>query len=96
MHEPDELNGTDRIDHIVIPALRRLIRESEFEQLSTESEGKNLNVLWARIRACGETFEILVSDAETAETKDEAKVRFFQQLQDELAESKFAWGQLRD
>lgn len=86
----------DRIGYIVIPAIKQLLSDNEFEHLSIETDGNNLNLFLAKIRACGETFSVVMDDSESEEDLTEAKERFFDQLQSEIAESRFAWGQLRE
>lgn len=86
----------DRIDYIVVPAIQKLLSDTEFERLSIKTKGNKLGVLQAKIRACGETFSIVMHDSESEENLAEAKERFFDQLQSEIAESSFAWGQLRE
>lgn len=93
--EPNQWN-TDRIDAIVLPALERLLYDGELDSLSIESEQSNLRMLWAKISVRGEQIQILVSDADVAESLDQAKQRFFDELQSEVSESAFAWGQLRE
>lgn len=93
--EPNQWN-TDRIDAIVLPALERLLYDGELDSLSIESEQSNLRMLWAKISVRGEQIQILVSDADVAESLDQAKQRFFNELQSEVSESAFAWGQLRE
>lgn len=92
-HMPETV---DRIDYIVVPAIQKLLSDTEFEHLSIETEGNKLSLLLAKIRAGGETFSIVMHDSETEETMIEAKERFFDQLQSEIAESSFGWGQLRE
>lgn len=92
---PNQWN-TDRIDAIVFPALQSLIYDNELDSLSIESDESNLRMLWATICIQGETIRILVSDSDIVESLDEAKQRFFDQLQDEIAVSSFAWVQLRE
>ncbi|MEY9260312.1 hypothetical protein ABH903_003355 [Brevibacterium epidermidis] len=93
--KPNQWN-TDRIDAIVLPALERLLHDGELDSLSIESEQSNLRMLWARISVRGEQIQILVSDDDVAESLDQAKQRFFDELQSEISESSFAWGQLRE
>lgn len=93
---PQMPETVDRIDYIVVPAIQKLLSDTEFEHLSIETEGNKLAVLLAKIRAGGETFSIVMHDSRAEETMIEAKERFFDQLQSEIAESSFGWGQLRE
>lgn len=85
----------DRIDFVVIPAIQRLLTDTEFESLSIDSEGKRLDRFIAGIRACGETINVIVYDSDLDESMAEARDRFFQDLRYEISETAFAWGQLR-
>lgn len=85
----------DRIDYVVVPAIRRLLTDAEFEHLSIESEGKRLDRFLAKIVACGETIYVIVYDSDMEETMAEARDRFFEDLRDEISETAFGWGQLR-
>ncbi|GAA1510947.1 hypothetical protein [Brevibacterium permense] len=89
-----ELNG--RLEYIVIPAIQKLLTDAEFEQLTIESEGPRLDRFVASIQACGETLSVIVSDCYMHESMDEARDRFFEDLRDEISETEFGWGQLRD
>lgn len=93
---PQMPETVDRIDYIVVPAIQKLLSDTEFEHLSIETEGNKLGLLLANIRACGETFTVVMDDSESEEDLIEAKERFFDQLQSEIAESSFGWGQLRE
>lgn len=93
--EPNQWN-IDRIDEIVFPALHRLLKDGELDRVSVESDGPNLRMLWARLCVRGERIRVLVSDSDVTEPLEEAKQRFFEQLQSEIAETSFAWGELRE
>lgn len=92
---PQENELVDRIDHIVIPAIRRLLSDTEFEQLSIESEGARLDRFVASIQACGETINVIMYDSDLHESRDEARDRFFEDLRYDISETAFGWGQLR-
>ncbi|WP_193073024.1 hypothetical protein [Brevibacterium sp. FME37] len=92
---PNQWN-IDRIDEIVFPALQRLLKEGELDGVSIESDGPNLRMLWGRFCVRGERIRVLVSDSDITESLEEAKQRFYEQLQSEIAETTFAWGELRE
>lgn len=92
---PQPNESPDRIDYIVIPAIKRLLSDAEFEHLSIESEGTRLDRFIAYIRARGETLSVIISDSDMHESMDEARDRFFEDLRDEISETEFGWGQLR-
>lgn len=90
------MDGTvDRIDYVVVPAIERLLSDTEFESVSIESDGKRLDRFVADIRACGETICVIMYDSNMDESITEARDRFFENLRDEISETAFAWGQLR-
>lgn len=97
MTRAPRLRDDQIMERIVRPAIDRILREGELDRLDLVEESRGRNFLLVRVTACGEEFELalhvpLAGDEE--EIADMAE-RFFSELQDFVAESSFAWGELR-
>lgn len=89
-------SNLNHITEIIFPVVRRLLTEDELERVAIVSDDGSLERFTAEIQACGETFLIPLFDSEVSSTVEEAKQRFYDELQDAIAESHFGWGQLRE
>ncbi|GAA3837723.1 hypothetical protein KACC15558_19810 [Brevibacterium ammoniilyticum] len=85
------------MERIVQPAIDRILREGELDRLDLVEEPRGRNFLLVRVTACGEEFELAlhVPLAGAEEEIADMAERFFSDLQDFVAESSFAWGELR-
>lgn len=89
-------SNLNHITEIIFPNVRRLLTEDELERIAIVSDDGSLERFTAEIQACGETFRIPLSNSAVSETVAEARQRFYDELQDAIAESRFGWGQLRE
>ncbi|WP_309132294.1 hypothetical protein [Brevibacterium sp.] len=95
MDIPERANiDYDRIDEIALPALQRLLKPGELQSLSFEYSHKG--ELRAQMKIGEDRLSIRLSDPEVEETREEAAQRFYEDLQDFLATSELAWGELRE
>lgn len=88
------------LDSVVVPVCRQLLRDGELRRLvvSTEGTASTLRIL-VEVNALGETYEGIVWSEEwraaTANPHQYMFERFAGHLQDWIAESSDAWGDLR-
>ncbi len=97
MTRAPRLRDDQIMERIVRPAIDRILREGELDRLDLVEESRGRNFLLARVTACGEQFEIRIHAplADDEEEIADMAERFFSDLQDYVAESSFAWGELR-
>lgn len=81
------------IDEIVSPVTNRLMKKSEIKNVSINRSG-NGDVL-AIIETLAEPLYLLIWYRGNEETVEETLFRVHSDLQDDLAESSFAWGEKR-
>lgn len=82
------------LDEVVNPVLNKLLKEGELQGVHIR-RAKGGDIL-AVVSAGGETFELLLWYAGCEDTVEETRAGFYSELQDALAESSFAWGELRE
>lgn len=84
------------MERIVRPAVDRILRDGELDRLDI-IEGRSRNLIDVRITVGDEVFilPVTVPRADDDEEIAEMAQHFFDMLQDFVAESSFAWGELR-
>lgn len=82
------------LDEIVEPAVKALTHDGEIKNINI-SRPPNGDII-ARLTTVAEPLSLLVWYRGSEETVVETRERVYSDLQDALAESSFAWGQLRE
>ncbi|RAE90624.1 hypothetical protein DN545_40070 [Burkholderia multivorans] len=96
MTRTPRLRDDQVMERIVRPAVDRILRDGALDGLDI-IEGRSRNLIDVRITVGDEVFTLplTVPDADDDEEIAEVAQHFFDMLQDEVAESSFAWGELR-
>ncbi|RAA70255.1 hypothetical protein DN468_31405 [Burkholderia multivorans] len=96
MTRTPRLRDDQVMERIVRPAVDRILRDGELDGLDI-IEGRSRNLIDVRITVGDEVFTLplTVPGADDDEEIAEVAQHFFDMLQDEVAESSFAWGELR-
>ena len=82
----------DLLDDVVSPVLRALLRDGELEALSVEHTGGEVQL---ELTLRGEIFRTTLWSASIDEPPADTRDRLASDLQDFIAESRFAWGDQR-
>ena len=96
MTRTPRLRDDQVMERIVRPAVDRILRDGELDRLDI-IEGRSRNLIDVRITVGDEVFilPVTVPRADDDEEIAEMAQHFFDMLQDFVAESSFAWGELR-
>lgn len=95
LSRPIHLAGV--LEHIVSPVLQSMLRAQELDMIELVSTpSPNGGAIALHLRACDEEFTwFVIVPGQDPETVEDARTRLASELQDFIAESAFAWGQLR-
>jgi hypothetical protein len=95
--DPNDLDEVMR--RVVDPVLSALLREDEIDSVEVRAEPGGRwreEGTWVSMTLRGEFFEIwLCSPGPRPESAELAALHLYDVLQDEIAESRFGWGELR-